>query len=194
MSEEQSPIAPAVSPEHLALLQGLAQQAAAWWRQQLEGPGYLSKFDNGDRSQAGETAQIMASMAALRSPQPSADKFDRFEQLLTEALLTRLLREPLPPARDLSHLQGKRYGFTSAEMADMRARAAASPANDIALSVDYGPEGLLREIGQAAGVSGFPWKTTMWVCWDARPECCYVEVRAGYGRPTQRLPAVGKPA
>jgi hypothetical protein len=183
-----------ITPERQALLLALAQQAAAYWRKRLEGHGYLSDFDNGDRSPAGETAQIMASMAALRSPRPSTDKFERFEQLLTEALLERMLRNPMPPASDLSHLHGDRPGFTHAEMEEMRAKAAASATEDIVLDVDYGPTGLLREVAQAAGVSGFPWKTTMWVCWDARPECCYVEVRAGYGRPTQRLPAVGEAA
>lgn len=136
--------------------------------------------------------QIMASMAALRTPQPSADKFEYFQQLLHEALLTRLLQEPMPPARDLTYLQGERPGFTRAELEEMYLRATANAARDLVLSVDYGPEGLLREAAQMAGVSGFPWKTTMWVCWDARPECCYVEVRPGYGRPTQRLPAVGE--
>jgi hypothetical protein len=174
-----------VTPERQTLLVALAQQAAAWWRTTIAAPGYLSKFDNGDRSSAGETAQVMASLAALRSPQPSADKFDHFEQLLTEAL---------PAPRDLSHLQGNMPGFTAAELADIRARAAASPAEDVVLSVDYGPEGLLRQVAESAGVGGFPWKTTMWVCWDTRPECCYVEVRAGYGRDTQRLPAVGQEA
>lgn len=183
-----------ITPERHALLLALAQQAAAYWRKRLEGHGYLSDFDNGDTSRAGETAQIMASMAALRSPQPSADKFERFEQLLTEALLERMLRNPVPPARDLSHLQGDRPGFTHAEMEEIRAKAAASATEDVVLDVDYGPTELLREVAQEAGVSGFPWKTTMWVCWDARPECCYVEVRAGYGRATQRLPAVGEAA
>jgi hypothetical protein len=183
---------PTVTPERRALLHALAAQAAAWWRKRLEGHGYLSDFDNGDRSQAGETAQIMASMAALRTPQPNADKVERFEQLLTKALLTRMLRDPLPPARDLSHLQGTPPGFTHTEMEETRAKAAASAAEDVVLGVDYGPEGLLRQVAQDAQVSGFPWKTTMWVCWDARPECCYVEVRAGYGRATQRLPAVGE--
>ncbi|MGI4866135.1 MAG: hypothetical protein ACRYFZ_19580 [Janthinobacterium lividum] len=179
-----------ITPERQALLEALSQQAASWWRRKVEGPGYLSKFDNGDRSQAGEMAQLLASMAALSSPQPSADKFERFEQLLTEALLERMLRDPMPPARDLSHLQGDRPGFTHAEMEEMRAQAAASATEDVVLDVDYGPTGVLREVAQEASVSGFPWKTTMWVCWDARPECCYVEVRAGYGRATERLPPV----
>jgi len=188
----ENPTADPITLERQALLQGLAQQAAAWWRNTIAGPGYLSKFDNGDRSRAGETAQVMASLAALRSPQPSADKFDHFEQLLTEALLTRLLGNPEPAPRDLSHLQGNMPDFTAAELEDIRARAAASAAASVVLSVDYGPEGLLRQVAESVGVGGFPWKTTMWVCWDTRPECCYVEVRAGYGRATQRLPAVGE--
>jgi hypothetical protein len=183
-----------IAPERHALLLALAQQAAAYWRQRLEGHGYLSDFDNGDTSRAGETAQIMASMAALRAPRPEAGRVERFEQLLTEALLERMLRKPVPPARDLSHLQGDRPGFTHAEMEEWRAKAAASATEDIVLDVDYGPSGLLRQVAEEAQVSGFPWKTTMWVCWDARPECCYVEVRAGYGRATQRLPAVGEAA
>lgn len=181
---------PSITPECQALLLALAQQAAAYWRKRLEGHGYLSDFDNGDTSRAGETAQIMASMGALRTPRPEAGRFERFEQLLTEALLERMLRNPVPPARDLSHLQDDRPGFTHAEMEEWRAKAAASATEDIVLDVDYGPSGLLRKVAEEARVSGFPWKTTMWVCWDARPECCYVEVRAGYGRPTQRLPAV----
>ena len=164
MSEEQQPVATA-TPERLALLQGLAQQAAAWWRKRLEGHGYLSDFDNGDRSQAGETAQIMASMAALRTPRPEPSRLEHFEQLLQELVFTRLWREPGPI---------KPYS--------------------LALSVDYGPEGVLDEVAQQAGVTGFPWKTTMWVCWAADPTECYVEVRAGYGRPTQRLPAQPAPA
>jgi hypothetical protein len=190
----ENPTAASITPERQALLQGLASQAAAWWRKRLEGHGYLSDFDNGDHSRAGETAQIMVSMAALRTPRPEPSRFEHFEQLLTEALLTRLLRNPEPAPRDLTHLQGERPGFTTEEMEDMRARAAASAAESVALSVDYGPEGMLREAAETARVSGFPWKTTMWVCWDSRPECCYVEVRAGYGRPTQRLPAVGQEA
>lgn len=183
-----------IAPERQALLLALAQQAAAYWRQRLEGHGYLNDFDNGDTSRAGETAQIMASMAALRTPRPEAGRFERFEQLLTEALLERMLRNPVPPAPDLSHLQGTTPGFTHAEMEEWRAKAAASATEDLVLDVDYGPSGLLHQVAEEAQVSGFPWKTTMWVCWDARPECCYVEVRAGYGRPTQRLPAVGEVA
>lgn len=183
---------PGITPERRALLQGLAQQAAAWWRTQLEDPGYPGKFDNGDRSQAGELGQIMASMAALKSPGPASDNLARFEQLLTDALLSRLLRNPLPAPRNLAHLQGEHPGFTAAEMEERRARAAACATEDIVLSVDYGPEGLLREAGEAARVAGFPWKTTMWVCWDSDPAKCYIEVRRGYGRATQRLPAVGQ--
>jgi len=63
-------------------LRGLAQQAAGWWRKRLEGHGYLSDFDNGDRSQAGELAQVMASMAALRTPRAEPSRFEHFEQLL----------------------------------------------------------------------------------------------------------------
>lgn len=56
MSEDQQPAPPAPSPERRALLHALARQAAAYWRQRLEGHGYLSDFDNGDTSRAGETA------------------------------------------------------------------------------------------------------------------------------------------
>lgn len=185
---------PTVTPERRALLHALATQAAAYWRKRLEGHGYLSDFDNGDTSRAGETAQVMASMAALRTPRPEADKMERFEQLLTEALLERMLRNPVPPARDLSHLQGTTPGFTHAEMEEIRARAAASATEDLTLDVDYSPSGLLRQVAEEAQVSGFPWKTTLWVCWDARPECCYLEVREGYGRASRRLPAVAAPA
>ena len=150
---------PSITPERQALLQGLAQQAAAWWRWQLADPGYLGKFQNGDRSRAGETAQIMASLAALRSPGPESSSLDQFEQLLTAALWQRLERHPCPKKQD-----------------------------DIVLGTDYSPEGLLREIGAAAQVSGFPWKTTMWVCWAADPAKCYVEVRHGYGAEVRRLP------
>jgi hypothetical protein len=164
MSEEPQHIAPAATPERLALLQGLAQQAAAWWRQQLEDPGYLSKFNNGDRSQAGETAQIMASMAALRSPNPPATALDCFEQVLTQAVLAHLLREPSPSRS--SYEGAARY---------------------LTLRVDYGPEGELRKAAEAARVSGFPWKTTMWVNWDADAAKCYLEVKRGYGAATERL-------
>lgn len=183
-----------IAPERYALLLALATQAAAYWRKRLEGHGYLSDFDNGDTSRAGETAQIMASMAALRTPRLATAKVERFEQLLTEALLERMLRNPVPPARDLSHLRGDRPGFTHAEMEAWRAKAAASATEDLTLDVDYAPAGLLREIAEQAQVSGFPWKTTLWVCWDARPECCYLEVREGYGRASRRLPAVAAPA
>jgi hypothetical protein len=181
---------PLIAPERQALLLALAQQAAAYWCKRLEGHGYLSDFDNGDTSRAGETAQIMASMAALRAPRPETSRLERFEQLLTAALLERLLRNPVPPARDLAHLKDTTPGFTDAEMEEIRARAAARATEDIVLDVDYGPSGLLRQVAEEAQVSGFPWKTTMWVCWDARPACCYVEVRASYGRAAQRLPAV----
>ncbi|MGI4762521.1 MAG: hypothetical protein ACRYF0_17550 [Janthinobacterium lividum] len=166
MSEEQQR-APAavVTPEHLASLQALAKQAAAWWRNQLEDPGYAGKFNNGDRSQAGEMAQIMASMAALQSPSPKSPALDLFEQLLTDALWSRMERDPIPSEPEC-----------------------ASPANDIVLSVDYGPEGELRKAASSASVSGFPWKTTMWVNWDADPAKCYIEVRRGYGAENQRLP------
>ena len=155
-----------IAPERQALLQALSQQAAAWWRDQVAGPGYLSKFRNGDTSLAGETAQVMASLAALRSPQPAADQFDRFEQELHRALWERMQGDPCPT------------------------RPYEGPARYVVLSVDYGPEGELGRVARSVGVAGFPWKTTMWVNWDARPECCYIEVRAGYGTPTQRLPAV----
>lgn len=158
--------APSITPERQALLEGLARQAAAWWRKRLEGHGYLSDFDNGDTSRAGETAQIMASMAALRTPRPEASRFEHFEQLLIQVVLVRLLREPEPAEPD-----------------------------DLVLDVDYGPCRLLAELAHEAGVSGFPWKTTMWVCWAADPAKCYVEVRAGYGRPYERLPVVaGEPS
>jgi len=157
------PDTPQITPERQALLRGLASQAAAWWRQRLEGHGYLSDFDNGDTSQAGEMAQLMASMAALRTPRPEPHRLAHFEQLLLGQLLTRFWREPVP----------------------------AKPCS-LVLSVDYGPEGLLGEVAQEAGVTGFPWKTTMWICWATDPADCYVDVRAGYGRPTQRLPAVGQ--
>lgn len=153
---------PEITLERQALLRALASQAAAWWRQTIEGPGYLSKFDNGDRSKAGELAQVMASMAALRTPRLEPSRFEHFEQLLQELVFTRLWREQVP----------------------------ATPYS-LVLRVDYGPEDVLREVAQEAGVTGFPWKTTMWVCWAADPANCYVEVRAGYGRETQRLPAVG---
>lgn len=163
----ENPTAASITPERQALLQGLAQQAAGWWRKRLEGHGYLNDFDNGDRSQAGETAQIIASMAALRTPRPEPSWFEHFEQLLQELVFTRLWREPVPP----------------------------NP-NSLMLRVDYGPEGVLGEVAQEVGVTSFPWKTTMWVCWAADPTECYVEVRCGYGygAPTQRLPVAGQPA
>jgi len=153
---------PKITPERQALLLGLAQQAASWWRKKIEGPGYLSKFDNGDTSRDGEFGRVLASLATLKTPQPASEQFDRFEQVLTEAIHTRLLREPKPAEPD-----------------------------DLVLDVDYGPNRLLGEAAREAGVGGFPWKTTMWVCWAADPMECYVEVRAGYGRPTERLPTVG---
>ncbi|GAB3726148.1 hypothetical protein GCM10027594_07770 [Hymenobacter agri] len=149
---------PILTPERQALLQALAKQAAAWWRRQLEDPGYLGKFQNGDRSRAGEMAQIMASMAALRSPGPATETLDRFEQLLTDTILGWMQREPVAKW-------------------------------ERPLSTDYGPEGPLREAAEAAGVSGFPCKTTMWVKWGAEPAACYVDVRHGYGAAVQRLPA-----
>jgi hypothetical protein len=153
------------TPAHLALLQAIAQQAARWWRQQLADPGYLGKFNNGDTSRNGELTQIMASMVALSSPGPDTSALDQFEQLLTAALWQRLERNPSPKKQE-----------------------------DIVLGTDYAPEGLLREIGAAAQVSGFPWKTTMWVCWAAEAAECYVEVRHGYGAPARRLPTPEVPA
>lgn len=160
---------PEITPERQALLQGLASQAAAWWRDQLAGPGYLSKFRNGDTSQVGELAQIMASMAALQSPQPPASQFDRFEHALSERVLAFLQRDPSPSRPDYE-----------------------GAARYLALSVDYGPEGELRKAAEEARVSGFPWKTTMWVNWDADAAKCGIEVRCGYGAPTQRLPTPGE--
>lgn len=143
---------PALTPERQALLEALASQAAAWWREKTEGPGYLSKFDNGDRSEAGELAQLLASMTALKSPQAPASSFDRFELLLQAAVLARLLREPEP----------------------------AEP-GELVLDVDYGPCRLLGDAAWQAGVAGFPWKTTMWVRWAADSAACYLEVKTGYG-------------
>ena len=164
MSPETTPAVPA-SPEHLALLQRLAQQAAAWWRAQLASPGYADKFNNGDTSRAGETAQIMASMAALKGPSPASDALDRFEQLLFQALWQRMEQDPSPHKPE--YKGSARYTV---------------------LSVDYGPEGELAKAARATGVSGFPWKTTMWVNWDADPAKCYTEVSCGYNAPIQRLP------
>ena len=147
---------PTITPERQALLQGLAQQAAAWWRRQLGDAGYLGKFQNGDRSRAGETAQIMASLTALRSPGPTREALDRFEQLLTDTILGWMQQEPVSKW-------------------------------ERPLSTDYGPEGPLREAAEAAGVRGFPWKTTMWVKWGREPAMCYVDVRHGYGATVQRL-------
>jgi hypothetical protein len=163
MSEEQQP-APTATPEHLALLQGLAQQAAAWWRKQLEDPGYLGKFDNGDRSRTGEMSQIMASMAALKSPSPATLALDHFEQLLTEALWSRMQKDPSPSRPEYK-----------------------GPASYHVLSVDYGPEYELRKAAETARVSGFPWKTTMWVNWDADAAKCYLEIKRGYGAEVTRL-------
>jgi hypothetical protein len=162
MSKEQHPM-----PEHLALLHALAKQAATWWRNQLEDPGYASKFNNGDRSRAGETAQIMASMAALQGPQPASPALDHFEQLLTEALWSRMQRDP---------------GLGRPEAKGAACRHV--------LSVDYAPEYELRKAAETARVSGFPWKTTMWVRWDADPAECYIEVSKGYGAELKRLPTL----
>jgi hypothetical protein len=151
--------------ERQTLLRGLAQQAAAWWRDQVAAPGYLSKFHNGDTSHIGEIARVMASTVALKSPGPTADRLDHFEQQLVTNILARLQQDPSPVRPDYE-----------------------GPARYYALSVDYAPEGELREAASAAGVAGFPWKTTMWVNWDADPAKCYLEVRCGYGAPTQRLP------
>jgi hypothetical protein len=160
---------PSITPERQALLLALSQQAAAWWRDQVAGPGYLSKFRNGDTSQAGETAQVMASLTALQSLSPAAEQFDSFEQALAARVLAFMQRDPFPT------------------------RPYEGTARYLALNVDYAPEGELRKAAEEARItSGFPWKTIMWVNWDARPECCYVEVRAGYGQLTQRLPAVGE--
>jgi hypothetical protein len=153
------------TPEHLALLQALAQQAATWWRQQLAGPGYAGKFNNGDTSRAGETAQIMASLVALQQAEPKPDALGRFEQLLLAAIWERMERDPTPSEPEYK-----------------------SAARYLVLSVDYGPEGELRKAAQEAGIStGFPWKTTMWVNWDADQAKCFTEVRYGYGTPVQRL-------
>jgi hypothetical protein len=165
----ENPTADPIAPERQVLLQGLARQAAAWWRDQIAGPGYLSKFNNGDTSQAGELARVMASTAALKSPQPVASQFDRFEHALSERVLAFLQRDPSPSRPSYE-----------------------GPARYLALSVDYAPEGELRKAAEEAQVSGFPWKTTMWVNWDADAAKCYIEVRCGYGAPTQRLPAVGE--
>ena len=178
---------PSITPERHALLQGLARQAAAWWRRQLEDPGYLGKFQNGDTSRAGETAQIMASMVALRSPGPPNPALDRFEQLLTEALLNRMLQVPSPVA-DAPSVTVRQMS-TAEQLAAMAQR----PARDCVLSVDYGPEGLLRQVAEEARVTGFPWKTTMWVSWDADPDKCYLDVRYGYGAEVQRLPLPAQP-
>lgn len=171
-----------ITPEREALLRALASQAAAWWRAQLQAPGYAHKFNNGDRSRDGEMGQILASMVALRSPQPNAERLERFEQLLAERVLACLLRDPSPVYQPSAAVVA---GSTAEQLAAARARAA----RDLVLSVDYGPEGELRRAAEEAGVSGFPWKTTMWVEWDAREALCSVEVRAGYGASPQRLPA-----
>ena len=156
---------PAMTPEREALLQGLAQQAAAWWRNQVASPGHLSHFNNGDTSRAGEMAQIMASMAALQAPGPTSNRLDQFERELALALWEQMRQDPSPSRPSYS-----------------------GPARDLTLSVDYAPEGPLRLAATSAGVSGFPWKTVMWVSWDADPAKCYSYVRCGYGAPTQRLP------
>jgi len=54
----------------------------------LEAPGYLSKVDNGGTSRDGKFGRVLASLAALKTSQPRPEQF---EQLLTEAVLTRLL-------------------------------------------------------------------------------------------------------
>jgi hypothetical protein len=150
-----------VTPEHQALLLALAQQAAAWWRHKVAGPGYLSKFDNGDRSRAGEMVQVMAAMRDAKVPSPDVSVFDRFEQLLSAHILRKMLANPLPERPE-----------------------------SLTFRVDYGPEYELAEIAREAGVSGFPFKTTMYLRWAADPAECYVEVKAGYGRAYERLPAV----
>ena len=171
---------PAVTTERQALLTSLAQQAAAWWRLQLEDPGYASKFDNGDRSETGELTQILASMAALSSRGPAPASIERFRQVLADKVLAWLLVYPMPVVEKSDH----DWMSTPEQLAARAAR----PARDLILSTDYGPEGLVREAAEEARVSGFPWKTTMWVSWDADPAKCYIEVRKGYNRPTQRLP------
>lgn len=165
----ENPTAAPIAPERQALLQGLASQAAAWWRDQIAGPGYLNKFNNGDTSRDGEFARVLASMVALKSPQPAESEFDRFERALSERVLAFLQRDPSP----------SRPNYEGA-------------ARYMVLSVDYAPEGELRKAAEEVRVSGFPWKTTMWVNWDADAAKCYLEVRCGYGAPTQRLPALGE--
>jgi hypothetical protein len=178
---------PPITPERQKLLQGLARQAAVWWRRQLADPGYLGKFQNGDTSRAGETAQIMASLAALRSPGPANEALDRFEQLLAEAVLNWMLKSPSPAPGALS--EEARCMCTAEQLAAIAQR----PARYLLLSVDYGPEGLLRQVAEEARVSGFPVKTTMWVSWDADPARCHVEVRHGYGAAAQRLSSTPAP-
>lgn len=172
------------------LLQRLARQAAAWWRTQLASSGYAGKFSNGDTSRAGETAQIMASMVALQQPEPAQDALNHFEQLLFQALWERMESDPSPTPRTYAH--GAESGLTQAEAAEASRRAASHPACHLVLSVDYGPEGELRKAAESARVSGFPWKTTMWVNWDADPTKCYIDVRYGYGAEVQRLPTTAE--
>lgn len=50
------------------------------------------------------------------------------------------------------------------------------------LSVDYGPDMLLGESAEQAGISenNFPWKTVMWIVMEKDTGMAKVIVRAGY--------------
>jgi len=154
----------------------LAKQGAAWWRQQLEQP----EFDNGDRSHTGVMGRGLAAMLAKQDA-ATAEQLDVFEQELSKIILGWLLEDPCP--KELSTTRPY-YCDTEEEWQQILA----SPRRKQCLGTDYGPDGYFIPALEASGVSPniFPWKTLMWVNWDDRPECCYIEVRAG--RQTQRLP------
>ncbi len=59
-----------------------AEAAALWWCEVVAHP----RFDNGDQSEAGGLAMMMAMLTHSRRPRPSQEMLDRFREALQETL------------------------------------------------------------------------------------------------------------
>ncbi len=106
------------------------QAIAKWWAEQLGAP----TFDNGDKSEAGDMASILATMISVQAGGVTEAQSAKFVELLSERV-------------DESLRKQSEYGN------DYTRR--------VTLGTDYGPEYALADAAREAGIpaSRFPWKT-----------------------------------
>jgi hypothetical protein len=133
-----------------------AEAAARWWTQQVVSPIFQQVVPGGpEQDHRSDLTELLFSVAASKAPVDDGDA-RRFYAALRDALLSEFERMATFATKD-----GRSLHYT--------------------LSVDYGPDQILRKAAEAAGVSTsrFPIKTCMWV--NER----WITAARGYGAPTR---------